>query len=354
MPQQTFSVEQHPRVVLQQVQGNVIVRSWQDSCISVRVEGDVPIAAQLYQEGDTVFIQGIEHNLELVVPYIKKGFFGHASLLTDISVTDADGSIVMENAGNVELERVRQVVDLTHVARSIHAASVAELRGRKGIGANVTLVNVESAEMGAVGGSVNAQQCGSVKTSVIGGNLQAERIETFLQASAVGGNCTVLNSRTAEVFVGNIGGRLNVQGIARMPSCNVGGNIDLATDLLPGSAMHLIAGGNAVITLPEQPNVHLRILSGNRIRGDVLDRQRNYIANVTLGDGSAKLSVTAGGSVTLQKGNVATVRFEQNEPVQDTPEVTPAGKRQTILQMVADGRISPEEGNALLDALEYP
>ncbi|HCI82497.1 MAG TPA: hypothetical protein DHW02_22715, partial [Ktedonobacter sp.] len=86
------------------------------------------------------------------------------------------------------------------------------------------------------------------------------------------------------------------------------------------------------------------------IRGDVLERKYNNMANVVLGDGSASLNLTVGGGVTLQKGNFGTMS-EMGEQSKGEREAASSQKRQAILQMVAEGRISVEEGNTLLTAL---
>lgn len=347
MTQQSFSVGQSPRVVIRNMQGNLIVRPWQEQAIHVRVAEDVPIAAQIYQEGDAVFINGAERDIELTVPYIKKGFSGNATISTDISVTDVSGTITMESVGNVELMNVGRDVDLTKVEKSLRATNVATIRERKGVGGDAILMGVGRADIGAVGGSADLQQCGVVMMGAIGGSLKGERIGELLRCGAIGGSCTVLESMSAEIAVSNVGGSLTLQGVARMPSCNVGGSATIAADMPAGSSMRLIAGGSATITLPERPNVRMHIMAGGSIRGDALDRKYSNMANITLGDGSASLTLTAGGGVTLQKGNFATM----GERPQGEQEASRSQKRQAILQMVAEGRISPDEGSALLEAL---
>ena len=345
MTQQSFSVGQSPRVVIRSMQGNLTVRPWKDMSIHVRVVEDAPIAAQIYQEGDTVFINGAERDIELTVPYIKKGFLGTATISTDISVTDASGTITMEDVGNVELMNVGRDVDLTRVEKSLRASNVATVRERKGVGGDAVLTSVGHADIGAVGGSVNVQQCGVLMMGAVGGSLKGERIGELLRCGAIGGSCTVLDSMSAEIAVSNVGGSLTLQGVARMPSCTVGGSATIATDMPFGSSMRLIVGGSATITLPERPNVRMHIMAGGSIRGDALDRKYGNMANIVLGDGSASLNLTAGGNVTLQKGSFGTMNGTHE------PEVPHQQKRQAILQMVAEGRISVEEGNTLLDAL---
>ena len=346
MTQQSFSVGQSPRVVIRNLQGNLSVRPWQEQSIHVRVAEDAPIAAQIYQEGDAVFINGAERDIELTVPYIKKGFLGTATVSTDISITDASGTIMMENVGNVELMNIGRDVDLTKVEKSLRATNVATLRERKGVGGDAILTSVGRADIGAVGGSVNVQQCGVVMMGAVGGSLKGERIGELLRCGAIGGSCTVLDSMSAEIAVSNVGGSLTLQGVARMPSCNVGGSATIATDMPVGSSMRLIVGGSATITLPEHPNVRMHIIAGGSIRGDALERKYNNMANIVLGDGSASLNLTAGGGVTLQKGN-----FAGMSGMGERSQGEHSQKRQAILQMVAEGRISVEEGNTLLDAL---
>ncbi|HCI82498.1 MAG TPA: hypothetical protein DHW02_22720, partial [Ktedonobacter sp.] len=208
MTQQSFSMSQSPRVVIRNLQGNLTVRPWQEMVINVRVAEDTSIAAQLYQEGDTVYINGAERDLELTVPYIKKGFLGTATVSTDISVADASGAVTMENVGNVELMNIGRDVDLTKVEKSLHATNIATLRERKGVGGDALLSNVGHADIGAVGGSANVQHIGVVMMGAVGGSLKGERIGELLRCGAIGGSCTVLDSMSAEIAVSNVGGSL--------------------------------------------------------------------------------------------------------------------------------------------------
>src|SRR5579859_663923 len=106
MTQQTFSVGKKPRLVITRGRGTITIRSWQEQSISVEAQGAI---AQLYQEGETVFVSDYETDLVVTIPYskpeMKSGHF--YMIVTNLSISDHDGAVVAENVGNCELNNIR-------------------------------------------------------------------------------------------------------------------------------------------------------------------------------------------------------------------------------------------------------
>ncbi|GAC1390301.1 MAG: hypothetical protein NVS4B11_05150 [Ktedonobacteraceae bacterium] len=319
MKQYTFSVGNKPRVVISRVDGNLLVQSWPEQSVSVRIIGENPdgSTAQPYNEGETVFINNGKGDIELYVPYERK-LFGRASRATDISVTDLNGAVTMENVGNVTLSNISGDVVLTLVDGTLRATNAPTLRERKGIGGDAILENIALLEMGAVGAALKITRAETVKVGAVGNSVHAEQIGARFQCGAIGGSCEIRDSANVAVSLNNVGGSLHLDGIAHMPSCNV--------------------GGSATLGLPRNTNLTMHLLAGGSISGEAVQQKCGNMATLTYGTGSASLNMTAGGSIKL---NWAT----------DAASPNTTQKREAILNMVAQGRITPEEGNMLLDAL---
>ncbi len=355
MKQHTFSVADKPRVVVRHVEGNLIVHSWNNRSIEVRVQGENEdgSTAQPYQEGNTVFINDCRGDIELYVPY-EKTFSGHPKLRTDISVSDLHGTITMENVGNVDLQDISDTVTLTGVEGSLRATNVPALNENKGIGGSAMLTNVSRVEIGTIGATLQVTDAETVNASTVGGAVQARRISSAFHCSTVGGSCELYESPDADVALSNVGGSLSISDTARLPSCTVGGSLSTKlAQLPPNSSTQFTVGGSATLAIPRDANLRVRIMAGGSIGGNAVQQKRNNMATLTYGDGSASLSIIAGGSVKLDWAT------ESAHPNIAIPYDIPAGepvnttqKREAILKMVEQGRISPEEGNVLLDALD--
>lgn len=385
MTQQSFSVSNKPRVLITHMRGNLTVRPWRER--QIRVTADGPIG-KLYQEGESVFIDGCESNLEVWIPNMRPMPGG---MTTDVSVKDLQGSALIDGAGNLELEGINGNVELERVWGSLRAKDMPLLYERKGIGGSAAVEKISRVEIGAVGGGLTAKQVEFMTAGAVGGSLDAESIGARLQCAAVGGNCRIANSRNAEVAVSNVGGSLQMSGMALMHSCNVGGSLQLDADFPVGSSTHLLVGGSATVILPERANLSIHAMAGGVISGEMLTGKRGNFLNVTYGEGAARLSLTVGGSLHLlgksepsstnagfqfdfddfgqgmgdfgrsmaglgrEMANIGRDIFSSvvgampNEPTRSSKK---AQQREAILRMVAEGRLTPEEGNMLLDALE--
>lgn len=356
MKQHTFAVGDKPRVVVRHCAGNLTVHSWNKRSIDVRAAGENEdgSTAQPYIEDETVYLNDCRGDIELYVPYEKK-LFGETRLVTDISVSDLNGAIVMENVGTVELINIRGTVTLSNVEGTLRATNVPALRENKGIGGSVLLNNISRVEIGTIGATVQVTNAETVKLGTVGGAVQAKRISAVFSCGTTGGSCTIDESPDAEVSLSNVGGSLHISGVALMSSCTVGGSLVAQRVLLPPhSNTQFLVGGSANVGLPRDADLTMRIMAGGSISGEAIQQQRHNMATLTYGNGAASLSITAGGSVMLDWASAVDYRDTATThvvPVDDEP-VDTAQKREAVLQMVEQGRISPDEGNVLLDALD--
>jgi len=405
MAQQTFSVDRNPRVVITQVRGSLSVQAWKERSISVEVAGTV---AELRQEGETVIINGSEGDLSLWVPGLAP--LGRP-ISTDISVTQLSDNVTIEGAGDVvlkeiggsvtlrnivgdvELENVHTAAELTNIGGNLRATSMPSLAARKGIGGNASLSDIVQVEVDAVGGNMALDRAGTAVVHDVGGDLNVEGVEASLRCNAIGGDCRVQGSATAGVTIKNVGGNMQMQGVVQSPMSNVGGNLNLEAAFPADSRTHFHVGGNASIALPEDANLSLHAIAGGCVSGESTDFSGyGNFANLVYGEGAARLDVIAGGNVRLlgparprsksmgeswddfghsmagigremgrlgrEIGLEMAAAFKgahrhhwRGYTRKDRPS-TYAQDRAAILRMVAEGRITPEEGKMLLSGLE--
>ncbi len=186
-----------------------------------------------------------------------------------------------------------------------------------------------------------------VKIGAVGSAARATSIGSSFSCGSVGGSCEIRDSGNAEISVSNVGGTLHLERVARMSSCNVGGSLTAFINVPANESANFVVGGGASLSLPRNANLRARILACGSISGEAGSQKRNNMATLTYGDGAASLNLTAGGSVKLSWYTETPFYTIQEEP----PSTDTAQKRQAILTMVEQGRITPEEGNVLLEAL---
>jgi hypothetical protein len=391
-------------VQITHVDGSLNVQTWNERSISVETTGTLE---GMHQDGDTIIIRDHTGDLTLWVPAIRNGF---RWITTDVGATHLSGNATIEGAGQVvlidiggnvtlkniagdtELEQVGAITEVTNVGGDLRAASMPTLLARKGIGGELTVTDVARLEVDAVGGSAELNKVGTVAINAVGGNLDVEGIETSLRCNNVGGDCRVQDSASAEVNVTNIGGNLQMEGTLRGHMSNVGGNLHLGTAFPAGSSIHFHVGGNANVELSDDASVALHAIVGGQVTGEALGSSRGgNFANLVYGDGAARLSLIVGGNLRLLGSNVPRSR-NMGESWSDFGremagigremgrmgrhigrEVAAAVKesgwsgrwsqekrdrhstysqdRAAILRMVAQGRITPEEGDMLLSGL---
>jgi hypothetical protein len=212
---------------------------------------------------------------------------------------------------SIEIERGMGSVLIENITHPVHIEKVL---------GNLTLISVAQAIVGKVGGNFSAKHTsGAIQIEKIAGNLTADDVGE-IQCEKVGGN-VVLRDIHGDCRVEKAGGRCKAQdihgltSIAKLGGSLIGRDLTLGTDVSVGGDMKLIgcafsedlnlrAGGSIEIALREDiENLALAIRSGGQsikisTRHDDL-KIRDYNYEYQLGDGGRKVSVAAGGDVTV-------------------------------------------------------
>ena len=316
MTQQTFAITgKKPRVVLEQLEGNLSVQPWDRQEISVETEGSI---GTLQQENDTVLIRACGSDLLLRVPAIKRILF---PIVTTIEATgirrnasiegageallrDVGGNVSLRDIyGDVALENVREVAELIGVGGNLRAMTMPRLRGQQGVGGNAWLADITHVEIDALGGNLSLAKSETVVVSLVSGNLDVDDIEEMLRCNVVGGNGSITNSGNAEIALSKVGGNLHIDSAKSAQSSLVGGNLRVGAAFPPESHNRFHVGGNARVFLPETANLTVHALVGGNASSDSFTfTHGGGFVNLTYSEGAASLDLHVGGNLKLLGG----------------------------------------------------
>ncbi|MEN6408707.1 MAG: hypothetical protein ABFD44_03240 [Anaerolineaceae bacterium] len=253
----------------------------------------------------------------------------------------------------------------------------------------------------SVGGDVSLKQVASVDIQTVGGDLALTQVAGNAHINRVGGELTgedVFGGLAADV----VGGDVVVNGVAGACSASVGG--DFILRLTTVQTCKVRAGGDIILHLPENANAHLNVKSGgNDIQlqlGGQSQSLRQPRLDQNIGSGGDEISLLAGGDVRITdapskefggtKGSLHRTIDFMNDEIREaitrgmkkaginpekinlegsgenivpppSPEVhaepaaatdEDADARLMILRMLQDKKISAEEAERLLEAMD--
>ena len=364
MAQQTFAVGAAPRVVITRVGGDLSVRTWREQAISVETESD-GIVGGIHQEGDTLTIVDCDSDIEILVP--EDTSFKSANINGDVLVDgvrrveleNISGDATIKNiSGEAGLENIGEAVDLTNLGGDLSVSNTSILRVRHSVGGDTALKDVAVIEIETVGSDLAVVRAETVMISTVGGDLSAEEVSSALRCGVVGGDCAVTGGASTGITVGNIGGDLSISSAAYVQIGNVGGDCSLrdaqgdvelgyiggdvsfngiggnlqvghvgSDAALKGiqssievgsiggdlslqaafpvdSRARLNVGGDAVIVLPDNPNLTIQANVGGDISGrSIIASRSGKMISLNYGDGAAHLELNVGGDLALRGGN---------------------------------------------------
>lgn len=319
----------------------------------------------------------------------------------DLTVIDVQSVTVANVGGKCTIQNVRESFQYQQIGRElvIEGQGSTVLAGRN-IGGDLRCSACRSVEVDNIGGDAHVRSIsGDTRLGAVGGDCLIEDIAGTLSLGPVGGDAQLRGKGTL-ARTGPIGGTLFLDGVA----FHVG--IDVGTGLT--------VGGNARIELPPALDLTVHVTAGGSIWADGVRSSGGNMMTLVYGTGSARLNVTAGGNVELRGGgtprasgfgrgdwsrthkNWQTFGDEFGQQFQefavqfgsafadfgeqfaasifsDAPQRTaepqtaqatehaPSGvataedgnaERLAVLRMIAEGRITPEDGERLIDALK--
>ncbi len=301
-----------------------------------------------------------DSDIELMVPFNTDIRVTH--LDGDVSITevrrvqleDINGDVELEDIG-VNAQSTAEAIALINLAADVSVKNAPALRSRGGIGADAVLKDVAVVEIESVGADLALTNAETIVIGTVGADLDVEDVSHALSCGNVGGDCQVAHSADAQITLGNIGGDIEVDGAASIQlgsvggDCelrdvqgvvevgnvggdgsitgvggnlqvgsvggdaelevlqgaievgSIGGDLNLEATFPAGSQARLNVGGDARITLPDNPNLSIRAAVGGEVSGQSVSfGGSGNLVSLVYGDGSANIEVSVGGDLDLR------------------------------------------------------
>lgn len=371
--EQTYPFKANGTVSIQQEVGAVVVQGWEkpEVHVTAATAGSDRIEdwLQVHEDGSL---------LQLEVRRPRGLFAGFLSIDSgvdlELKVPEGTHLEIETGAGPVEVVATRGVVRVQSGSGKVAAR---QIHGTVSIDAGSGAVELEQ-----IGGRADVEVgSGSVAARRIAGDLQIETGSGSLSVADVEGSIE-LETGSGSITVDRVRGKLlrteTGGGTVRLTQIDVreleveGGSGPIQVELVrvhPGGSYQVETGsGGVTVALPREAglNVSLEAHSG-RISYDgiglrVTHSEQGEIEGV-IGGGGAELSIEAGsGGVTLKPYVGPTLQVPVPPAPPAAPPAPPAPPRdaalenseqlQRILQMVEQGKLTAEEAEALLRALD--
>ncbi len=245
MEQQVLSTGDKPVIVVQAVNGDLHVMGWERAEVLARARSDSDLS--LNQRGDQITLT-CHDDCVLRVP--------QAATLDLVAVN-----------GDARIKMVRGGLTVRQASGDLGAHAVG----------HTTIETVS-------GDCVIKAVAGDLRVNRVGGDLSARDVQGQFAATAVGGD-------------------IRVGGIAGMATATAGGDISLSLTPTPGQKCQFTAGGDISARVPANANARFTMTSrADNVRVRIPGAPNGSgkgVRQVTLGDGSAEIILTAGGDISL-------------------------------------------------------
>jgi len=250
--QQTFPAGTAQKIVIFDVDGDLVVHGWDQQTIQVTSDENIE---QIQPEGDILTVRGCSDDVELLVP-----------VETVISARSVDGQVTIENvrqaevdaiggdvsiktiSGNVEVAEVDGDASLTSIGGELALTDIAGdlivkqaplVRVGGKIGGDAAFLAVARLELEKVDGDLRLEETQETSVGRVGGDLNAKNGIAVLRGGSIGNDCQLQSDGNADVSLENIGNDLVVSGVARLQASNVGNDC-----VVQGSAAAELTLGN--------------------------------------------------------------------------------------------------------------
>lgn len=300
-------------VIIARVEGNLHAHTWQERSFVVEVEGSV---AELKQEGSIVTITDSKGDLAVKMPTAKSSGYTTAISVTQLSgdvtiegieqaaLKDIGGDATLKNiTGDADLEGIHGTARLVNIGGNVRAVDLSTLLTRGGITGDANLSQLTEIEIDFVGGNVTLDTVNTAEIIAISGDLEAHDIEIVLQCTTIGGDCRVVDSPNAEIAISNVANDFQMEGMVPGRLCNIGGNLELQAGYPANKTTRFHVEGDATVTLPAGTNLIVHTLVGGEISGEALGSYGGGSSlHLLYGSGDAILYLNIGGDLTLLRG----------------------------------------------------
>jgi hypothetical protein len=142
-----------------------------------------------------------------------------------------------------------------------------------------------------------------VKVDLVAGNLTAKNVAGDITLGKVKGNAQVRDVQGDFLVQEKIEGNLDLDDLSGDANARADGNITLRLDPVPGQSCSLRADGNLTCRLSDDASVQVKVEHASKIMVGLPELEgpppQNTPCSLTLGEGDAELTLSAGGNVIL-------------------------------------------------------
>ncbi len=299
MQQQTIVVGPTPTITVATVPGDLRVAGWDRSEIMAKTDGD---QLNMTPEGERVAIS-CDENLILYLPRQSvlniEHVSGDASLQAlggSLAIGPVAGDLFMDHLGPASLDSVSGDASLRNVGM-VEAKKISgdlTLRGAHG-----------NCSVDSIGGDASIHEVdGSITLGSVGSNLYLSKVRGAVTSDgSIGGDASVRDV-DADVAFKSIGSDLYLRSVRGSVSAEAGADVALYLEPRPDLEYHLSAGDDLLVRLPPDANAELHLTGSSPedvhvdFPGVTLQGEKGSY-NVTLGNGAAKMFLTAGGDLAV-------------------------------------------------------
>jgi hypothetical protein len=154
-----------------------------------------------------------------------------------------------------------------------------------------------------VNGDLDLRSVGRINIDVVNGNLTAKNVDGDLKIDQVNGDVSARGVEGDFTVGGKVSGNLSLRDVGGSATASVDGNITLQLDPTPGHQFEFTCQGNLFCRLSEEASVEISVPKASQVMVDLpgihasAPVQTPYA--LTLGEGDAKISLSADGNVIL-------------------------------------------------------
>ncbi len=155
----------------------------------------------------------------------------------------------------------------------------------------------------SVDGSLELRNVGATRVGMVRGELTAKNVDDSLSVDTVYGELSARSVQGDFTVLGSVKGNLNLSDVGGSAKASANGNIMLRLDPAPGHTYEFKADGNVFCRLPADASVEISVPQAAQVMVDLpgihasTPVQTPYA--LTMGEGDAHISLSAGGNVVL-------------------------------------------------------
>jgi hypothetical protein len=205
----------------------------------------------------------------------------------DLSLESRDDQVVIRSSGNCNVRVPRDAVVQVEAVQGN-----AVIKGLDG-DLSVDIVN----------GDIELRSVGRINLGTVNGNVAAKNVDGDFNLDQANGDISARGVQGDFNVTGKVAGNLNLSDVGGSASASADGNISLRLDPAPGHQFEFTCQGNLFCRLSNEASVEISVPKASQVMVDLpgihasAPVQTPYA--LTLGEGDAKVTLSADGNVIL-------------------------------------------------------